>query len=964
VAGAVPPAGAVSTASASGGLRAIFPIPTVPSALLAAFFVGRNPAVAGSVDLSPQAAASRMTELQRLVSDFKIQDKGTLQYQQMGEMILKLQEEQAMYLENLRGFGMTDPKFPDIDHSIKALHSAIIAQSEQLLKSFPKVAQVPKWRATNLISRLRIGEPSAQTEALAFVRGKRTGEAVRVTLSGIALDVARKRESSLFGSVAGALELPMDNASKAAFLLLSAEKVAASAPSRAKEQYLEAAKLAQGMRSPSGKANPIALRAAAKSIEMALRSRNDTVDRELVSALQSLGMAEYALFYVERVALGVVRKQPRQAMTFYADTLSIIDLPAQTVLAVEHRQLDIAIGAADGDGIEQQWERISKMADGMTFPGTEKRAIASQNVTWSAVDKSPSSATVDRFIQLHDKLQPVVPGYGRLDVWSVRAVDALFKIRRYPACAERADALAKSAGNPVTKVSALRFAARSREQLLGIGLEPDFVRSKKLSGTAEIAEAYTATLDALVPLVKGVEAEMSAFQAAYVRFVSGNPSSGRSGFEAALAKYPRGKFSGKSVSFLLEHSMASRDHVYTERIARLAESKKIKPAKDVHDDLRGIIENAVYEQAAVLTSQKQFEQGAQKYIAFQKEFPKSNRADKALDFAAKNYLQAKKVDLAIGQMEALLKIYPTSPLARENRWEAAERSNEIGQFLRAANHYEAFATGYEKEGDSRRAWQKAAEMHKKIGRHANAIADLEKYLARAASKDEKVKTAKEIADMHAKYGKTADALGGYERVIQLAKNVNDEIWSRSQMLEIHIRQSNTAQIRATVARILDLKPTSQDGFRVMGKAKFHMGRLDAGELREQNPMNDGQLYKSLQSLLNKYEKTKSLLIAPCEVPGLEWCSVGYYEVSHLAEELAKIVFDIETPPTLDPKEADKVEKLKLSGGEKLSGDSKNYANLAEDAISGGTPDEDWAERIRNWAQTQRGEAAPVIKGKP
>lgn len=936
----------------------LFASPGQPAASQAVDFVMRDPNIMATLDLSPELAAARANQIRQMETDFRLQQRGSPQALQMGTSLLRMHEEQALYLENLRALGIVDKNYPDLNHFIKVTRSSLINQLNVMLKQFPKGEAAAQWRATSLVSRIRIGDPSVTRDALAFVKNARGEEATRVILTGIAWDFVGNKAKSVYGTIADAERFNTDDVTRAVFQLFRAEQAAQlKQNAKALSLYEEAAKKGMSLRRPDGKLGPIASRSAARMIQLSLAANPDNVDPEMVATLQGLGLPDAARYYVEQIALKNVAQQPRRATTQYADILNVSDTAPNIAQSVEFRILDIEIAARDIQSLEGQWDRISKISGALAGPEVDARIGKTQSIGWQEVTRKSTPDSVERFVRMHDFFVTAMPSsYALNEGWTLKAIEGLSRIQRNSDVAARADALANSSKKTDVQLSALRFSARAREKILGVGQEPSFIRSKKLQGGAEVATAYVLTLDRLTPMVKGEEVEKSAFQAGYIVHLNGDEPTARTRFETSVGRHPRSKFAPPAVSFLLDIAQSRKDFPYTEKVARLAESKQIKPSKKEHADLRGIIEVAVYSHANQLAEAGQHEQGAARFVAFQKEFPRSKNADNALNLAAKSYQSANRIEDAVSQMESLLTNYPDSPFAFASRWQAAELSKGIGQLLRAANHYEAFAKSWKKEGAQRNAWLKAAEMHKGLGRYANAIADFEIHLKETASKGEKVKVAKEIADMQSKYGKTNEALAALDRVITISKDVDQEIWARAQMIEIFQRQGQEANARKSINRVMELKPNSEDGFKTIAKAKFALAKLDAKGVRELEPMQVKNLKKAVSELVSAYDRTKGLFLASCEVPGLEWCSVGYYETSRLAEDCAKKLLEIELPPTLDPKEVGPIRALVSQNSERMAQEAKSFAAQAEQALGTGAPDADTADRIRAYAQQQKGES--------
>ena len=381
------------------------------------------------------------------------------------------------------------------------------------------------------------------------------------------------------------------------------------------------------------------------------------------------------------------------------------------------------------------------------------------------------------------------------------------------------------------------------------------------------------------------------------------------------------------------------------------------PANKQFANLRKVVENAVYAQANDLIKGRKYKEAAKKFIAFQKEFPKSPNADTALFMASTAFLATNLVDDAVSQMEALLKLYPKSRHGQKVRWNAAEKSRAIGQLLRAAKHYEAYARQYPQDGLRRKAWKLAGEMHLGLGRYASAISDYEKYLAQTKAPRERIEMAKTLADLQFRYGKATQAIAALDRVMKLSKSVDDEIWAQSLRIEILMRLGQEKQARAVINRVLKLRPTTQEGFQTLAKAKFALARIEADQVRKRDPLREKNLLKGLQGIAEHYKKTGTMLLAPCEVPGLALCAEGYYQRARLAEDLAKMLPDIAPPPTLSPKEAKPVRDYISKQARLFASEAKAFALRAESALSTGSPSPDMAERIRSYARKFRGDEA-------
>jgi TolA-binding protein len=944
---------APSTPSWVPSFPPLFKQPANPSSVYFSDAVGSD---FDSLTLTAQAAATRAVQIKQVEAEYKLQPPKSQQALNLGLKLVKLFEEQALYVEYLRATGGTDSRYPDVLHFARSARSLLVNMIDNLAKSFPKNDRVIPLRTLQLISRLKMGDPTSREEALRFVGQNRTSAQQSVALVGIILDYESGKTSSSFGNLEFAANNSQDASGRAAFRYLMAE----AAMSR--KQYAQAAALYQEslkdlgrFKRGDGKSGPLVGRILFRLNQATLLKDSLNIDNDVVQAMQGAGAIDVARFYGETIALNNIAKQPGRAAKIYVDVQSLGEYSNSFNAYLELRVLDIHLSAKDLISAQSQWQRVFKTPDALKaqIPG---RIFYTQNLAHAQAQAKLDGESIARFVSLHDFFVQNSTDYASREDWTLKVIELLWRSKRAGDVATRADALAGQTKNRDVLLSALRFSLRARESMLSISAEPKFVRNRKLSGDDQIAQAYVVTLDKMKTAVTGPELEQSVYQAAYITHLIGQENPGRQRFEEAMSKYSRSRHAGEAVSYLFETAESKKDWPYVEKIARLAIKEKILPSKANYRNLQVILENAVYSHAQQLAAQGQYEAAANRFVAFQKEFPKHQNAATALDLAARNFLQAKKTDAAVTQMELLLKSYPTSGYVKETTWQAAELSRGIAQFLRAAKHYEDFARKYQQDGIKRTAWLKSAEMHKSLGRFANAVAHYENYLAQLTSPAEKLKIAKEIADTHFKFGRPAEAIAAYERMMKFVTSADDEIYLRSQILVIQLRQGVEPASRKTAARMLSLKPSSQEGYRLQAKAKYSIAYLDAPSIRNRNIQNQKNLPAAIKSVVAEYDKTKALFLASCEVPGLEYCSAGYYETARMAEEVAKNLLAVELPPTLNPADVSSIRAMITQNSERLQQESKSFAAQAEQALSTGAPDAETAERIRTYSQQVRGES--------
>ncbi len=952
-----PPFVEVASANPGSTLRPLFAEPRVPQLNFLTDFIGRDQDVVQVMSFDASQVETRMTQLRAMEQDFQSMQGKSREAMQLGVRVLSLHHQHALYLENIRGLGLTDKRYPDIDHFIKVARRHVISYSQKLLKAYPQSPYGRKWRISEIISRMRIGDDSVFKTAVAFAK-KTSGsaEANRIKALGAALTASGKTRQN-YGSLDSALELNIDAHSMSSLKLLAAESLVKKNKARSMRLFQQAAREGLGIKRPGGDSGPITKRASARILHLAVSSKPRRPDSGVVDFFQGIGMREHVQFYIEQAALNNIPRSPETAIGVYDSLFNINGTSREARSRVALRTLDIAISARKLPLIEDRWKRLSRESNKMKTQEVFSRVLKTQNLSWSTVTKKPTPANVEQFVRLHDSFSRSIPLYASDDKWKLRSLEALSTVNQHGQVSKRADVVAREAKTPKTKLAALRFSARAKEKLIGITQVPKFSKNPSLNGGRKLSLDYIAVNQAIIPLVSGTEKERAMFQVAYMTMQVKGRKEGNQSFMTTLKSNPRSPLAPSAAAYLLDDALSQNDYVFTERLARSLKKWSIRPSTKRFANLNAILEFAVFEQAKFLAQQNKNAEAANKFVAFQKEFPKSKKADMALHLASRNYTAARQVDSSIKQMERLLEFYPKSPLAKETLWAAAEQSKSIGQLLRSARHYSSFGNRYRTEGIDRSAWYRAAELHKSLGRFSDSIASYEKHMNAVTNKTEKVRVAKEIASMQHKYGSAQEGLASYDRVIKLASDRSTEVWARYHMVEIFLRQSMDIEARAASKKLLSISVTDKESLTLQARTRFNMGRLEASKIAEVDPMRESNLYAAVQSLIKVYNETKKNLIAPCEVPGLEWCSVGYYEAAKLSESTAEKLLTVRPPPTLDPAVVNKVTLLVKQESDRLIAESNAYASQAETALSQGAPDAEVAERIRSYAQRSRGQDA-------
>ena len=136
------------------------------------------------------------------------------------------------------------------------------------------------------------------------------------------------------------------------------------------------------------------------------------------------------------------------------------------------------------------------------------------------------------------------------------------------------------------------------------------------------------------------------------------------------------------------------------------------------DDLAKVIEQSSFKLVNQLEEKKEYAAAAQAYLDFVKDFPRTQIADKALYNASTDFYRAHMLERALAARELLFRNYPHSPLVPASQLANAEGYEAIGDFEHAAEAYELYVSGFEKQLAPAEKSRKTSS--KKKGKHAKA----------------------------------------------------------------------------------------------------------------------------------------------------------------------------------------------------------------------------------------------------
>jgi tetratricopeptide (TPR) repeat protein len=459
------------------------------------------------------------------------------------------------------------------------------------------------------------------------------------------------------------------------------------------------------------------------------------------------------------------------------------------------------------------------------------------------------------------------------------------------------------------------------------------VSNAKLTGEPSLMTGYIENCDKLRAILPPHESEQYLYMSAYVQLLSGPLKVSLARYEEAFTKFSRNPNASDSASALLEILAQRKEFSEVEKFVRLFMKLGIIPARDPNKDLPRVLERTVIDSAKLFFDSKKFDLAASRFMAFQKEFPLSALAPFALEKAGSSFAQINKIDQALTAYELYLKTYPKLPAAKDIRWSAAEMSATAKIYLKAAEHYQQFNILFPAEGVQKSASLKAAENFRLAAKYSDAVNEYEKYLKTVKAPAEQMRVLRLISASAVKASNGAVALNALERLSKLVRQPDEVIGVQFELMTVYQKLGRDDLSRKSAGVIVASKPSTPEGFKYQAKARFLIGRSDAPALRSRQIMSQKDLKVALQSLFTEYEKVKASLLSPCEIPGVDWCVLGYYEASRLAGDLGKMLVNVEPSNYLDENVVAEIKSLVSWNRDKMKSEARSFALQAEDALA-------------------------------
>lgn len=191
-------------------------------------------------------------------------------------------------------------------------------------------------------------------------------------------------------------------------------------------------------------------------------------------------------------------------------------------------------------------------------------------------------------------------------------------------------------------------------------------------------------------------------------------------FGEIIAKFPeerRSRDAADLTMFVLE----SREEWFElNKLSRQFQGNKklTKPGTDFAARVAKVVEGSQYKwvDEVVYRKEKNPKKAAELFSEFVTEFPRSENADRALTYAMIIFQEAAELDRGVEAGERVLREYPDSVFALKVRYTLANFYEQMAEFRRAAETYEAFVAAYDTAQDNGLGGKKGKAGAKKVAK--------------------------------------------------------------------------------------------------------------------------------------------------------------------------------------------------------------------------------------------------------
>ncbi len=400
-------------------------------------------------------------------------------------------------------------------------------------------------------------------------------------------------------------------------------------------------------------------------------------------------------------------------------------------------------------------------------------------------------------------------------------------------------------------------------------------------------------------------------------------------FGLIVERYPDDPNAGAAGDKILDALGKAKDYENIETWARRLKKTKAFSSKDEQARMDKLIVGSMMKSGEKYMAAGQYDRAAEFFKRVPKEYPKDEKAPKALNNAAAVLEKAKKQEDAVAAYKELADQYPQTSEAPEALFTAARIEENIAYYDKAAALYEQLASRYPQNPHAADALRSAGVLRQSLGQHDRAIKHYGEYARRFKDKSD----AKEVAfhvglvrEEQKDWKQAATAFADFARTYPGdAKTVE----ALTREADAYLSAGNDSKAKETAAKALALysggakgahgkgggsKMSGDDANYYAAQARYIQGELVFHEYeRIKIAGKPKQLAKVLEQKAKLLEEAKGIYLDVVTYQSPEWATASLLRIGQGYEAYAKAMRNAPVPNDLNEEEKqvyrDELEKV-------------------------------------------------------
>jgi TolA-binding protein len=376
-------------------------------------------------------------------------------------------------------------------------------------------------------------------------------------------------------------------------------------------------------------------------------------------------------------------------------------------------------------------------------------------------------------------------------------------------------------------------------------------------------------------------------------------------FGQLIDSYPNSEFVASAGELVLESFNRAKDYANIERWARKLKASPAFQSSESQQKLAALILQSVFKTGEQLARRGEHAQAAEAYRRAAAEFPKDERAPKALYNAGREWQRAGDLEAAAESYDSLIEQHPGSAEGALGAWAGAEMFESIAQFQDAARFYESYATHFASAPKREDALYNALVLRVAAGDSDGAVRigrELRRQFPNASSSEDAYFLIGKAYEAKQRYREAADT---YRLYLKSGKNLERKVEAQTRLGNMLLAQGDAAgadkawssaakdgqRVQAPSARYFAAQARFQQGDRALAAFEKVAVEGDAAGLGKRLAHKSELLRKAAEI----YSDVVSYRVS-------EWMTAALYKIGRSYELFAESLREVSVPPKLSEQE--------------------------------------------------------------